>query len=125
MVLRYLGELALATGDYAEARRYFEIFLAERYEIGGHLGVVLGLAGLCDLALAEGEPERAVRLLGAYPAICESLALPLTTEEYVSWKARARSLQAVLGAETFERLWKQGAAMTIQEAVAFALKRVC
>jgi tetratricopeptide (TPR) repeat protein len=122
LVLQYLGELVLANGDYAEARYYFETFLAERYEIGERWGVVWGLQGLCGLALAEGELERAAQLLGAYPAICESFAR-LTAEDRAKCEALASSLREDLSSETFERCCKQGAAMTIPEAVAFALNR--
>lgn len=75
-VLLVLGRLAFDTGDYAEACQYFETYLMASYEIGGRWGICWGLQGLGELALVQGEPKRAARLLAASRTVRESIDHP-------------------------------------------------
>jgi non-specific serine/threonine protein kinase len=122
LVLRELGELALESGDYSAARRCFETFLSERHEIGERWGVVWALRGLCELALAEGEPERAARLLGASLAVRDSFALPLTEEESAPYEATWCALREILGGTACDAARAEGLALTLEQAVEYALE---
>jgi non-specific serine/threonine protein kinase len=121
LVLLHMGDLALESGDYSAARHYFETFLAERHEIGELLGVVWALRGLCELALAEGEAERAARLLGASLAVRESFAQSLSEEERASYEKTWYALREILGGATCDAARAEGLAMSLEQAIRLAL----
>jgi hypothetical protein len=79
-VVRGLGDLARDGGDYAAAHHCFERYVTAHYEIGDLWHVACGLEWFVSLALAEGEAERAARLLGASLALSEA-SRPLSEEE--------------------------------------------
>jgi hypothetical protein len=122
LVLQMLGDLAREGGDDAAARHYYRTFLVERHEIGERWGVIWGLQGLSAVALAQGEAERAARLLGAASAVRESFALPLWEEERVSFEALRRALRAALGEGVCDTLWSEGRAMALERAIEYALR---
>jgi predicted ATPase len=81
------------------------------------LGIVKGLAGMAEIAAAQGQAERAGRLFGAAARL-----LPATSsycEEVQRCIAEAR---ARLDAATFEAGWAAGQAMTEEQAIALALQ---
>src|SRR5262245_30268482 len=121
LVLRQLGELALASGDSAAARRFLERFVIERHEIRDRWSVAWGLEGIAALALAEGRPERAARILGASLALRESIANPLSDRERVPYEALRNALREALGEPGLAAAWEAGRAMTYAQAVEYAL----
>jgi tetratricopeptide (TPR) repeat protein len=121
-VLSALGDLAQESGDYAAARRLFERFVTERYEIGDRGSVSWGLRHLGALALAEGQPERAARLFGASLALFESSDLPLSPKEREPYDRLQDTLRQTLDAHTLAAAWEAGRAMTCAQAVEHALK---
>ncbi|HZT42417.1 MAG TPA: BTAD domain-containing putative transcriptional regulator [Chthonomonadaceae bacterium] len=121
LVLRSLGELALERGEAAAARDCFETFLIERHKIGERWGILGGLQGLGALALAEGKADRAARLLGAGCAVRESLQSALSEQERIQEETLRSALRETLGESAYEAAWADGYAMTIEEAVQFAL----
>src|SRR5207244_3246191 len=66
--LSHLGEVAGAQGDYAAAHEFFEESLETLRELGFKTGVGRLLERFAILAAAQGQAERAVRLLGAAEA---------------------------------------------------------
>jgi non-specific serine/threonine protein kinase len=122
LVLLHMGDLALESGDNSAARRCFETFLSERHEIGELLGVVWALRGLGELALAEGEPERGARLLGASLAVRESFAQPLTEEERALYEKTWCALREDLDGAACDAARAEGLAMSLEQAVEYALE---
>jgi tetratricopeptide (TPR) repeat protein len=87
----------------------------QRVEQG--ISIVKALAGLAEVAAAQGQAERAGRLFRAAARL-----LPATHsyhEEVNRWSAAAR---ANLDAATFEAGWAAGQAMTQEQAISFALQ---
>jgi hypothetical protein len=122
LVLENLGDLALEGGDDAAARHYYRTFLAERHEIGERWGIRSGLQRLAAVALACGEPERAARLRGASLTVRESFALPLPEVERAAYEALRSGLRETLGESACDALWSEGRAMTLGQAVEYALR---
>lgn len=76
---------------------------------------------LAGIDADAGEVERAVRLAGAAAAVNEAMGTrtwPFVLRERDAWLGRARS---ELGEERYARLWSEGQALTLDEAVALAL----
>lgn len=117
-VLHALGDLALTNGDLAEAQNCFTAFLLERREIGDPFGVASGMRGLSAVARAASRTEHAARLLGASCAVRKSLPLP--DQERGPYETLRSVLREALGDETLTELFEEGAAMSPEEALAFA-----
>ena len=84
----------------------------------------LHLENLAYVALGQGEPERAARLLGAAAALRAARwtpILPVDRPEHEDQVARTR---AALGEPAFTAAWVAGRAMTLEDALAFALAEV-
>jgi non-specific serine/threonine protein kinase len=117
-----LGHLERDAGDYARARAIYRESLVVRRELGALLALAQSLEDLAALAGRQGEAERAIRLLGAAEAFCETLGArpPVAgTREYERTVAEGRD---VLGEAGFAATWAEGQALSLDEAVAYALE---
>lgn len=126
-----LGRVAQSQDDYAAAHTYYEEMLnIQQQQINYKwywlktyaCAVAYPLEALAVLATAQNKMERAAQLLSA----AEKLYVPLRFE--MSAKERAEHDQAVsaareaLGEEGFAKVWAKGQAMTLDKAVAYALR---
>jgi non-specific serine/threonine protein kinase len=121
-----LGVLFLAIADFFDrehrrSRERLEEALDAFHELGnrGLLSAALYVAGA--LVLAEGAPERALRLCGAAMAMRDTIRAPLAP----GWQDLARSVviepaMALVGAERAEAALADGGRLNTDEAVAEA-----
>ena len=89
----------------------------EMHQLEQQLGIVKGLAGLAEIAAAQGQAERAGRLFGA-----ASRLLPGTSTYREEVHRRSTAARAHLDATTFEAGWTAGQAMTEEQAISLALQ---
>jgi tetratricopeptide (TPR) repeat protein len=104
----------------ATGRRYRAALSAFR-QIDNAMGTAWALYGLAELALHRGQPERALRLIAASDALRAGVEMPALATVFlgdVGARARARLDEA-----TAERLYQEGSALGLEEAVAYALKQ--
>ncbi len=85
--------------------------------VGNELGIVKGLAGLAEVAAAQGQAGRAGRLFGAADSL-----LPSNSVYREDVNKRVAAARARLDAATFEAGWSAGQAMTQEQAIAEALQ---
>jgi hypothetical protein len=90
-------------------------------ELGSKGGIAQLLEALSELALAEGKPERTARLCGAAEALRDILCLPLGPVDRAEYERNVAAARAALGKEAFVAAWAEGRAMTLEQAVAYAL----
>jgi tetratricopeptide (TPR) repeat protein len=117
-----LGHQARAEGEYARARSLYSESLALRREAGDRYAMAQSVEDFAVLAALEQQAERAIRLLGAVEAFCETVGArpPIAmAEEYERAIAEGR---AVLGEAVFERAWAEGRTMSLDEATEYALE---
>lgn len=116
-----LVNLALVALEREDLGRADEV-VKEALDLSARLGYREGIwSSLVVLAAAEEKPERACTLLGAASALREADEGALQPFERAVDERTASTLRDRLRAETFERLCKDGAAMSVDEAVAYAL----
>src|SRR6266700_3949344 len=82
----------------------------QRVEQG--IGIVKALAGLAEVAAAQGQAERAGQLFGAAARL-----LPATSSYREEVNRRSAAARAHLDAVTFETGWSAGQAMTQEQAI--------
>jgi predicted ATPase/DNA-binding CsgD family transcriptional regulator len=120
-----LATLAQAERDHERARDLFEEGLTVSAELGNEADVAHCLEGLASIAGVEGSIERAARLWGAEEVLLEKIEAAVYT--YVPDRSLHRSQVAAarsrLDEETFEAAWAEGRAMSLEEAIEYALDR--
>ncbi len=108
-----LGYLAAAEGDLDAARDWHAQALAAARFSGDAPVIAETLAGLADLALREGAPERAAELLGAGFAIRGTTDRSVPDEERVAAAARY-----VLGDARYGEAYQRGQCVTVDTLAA-------
>jgi predicted ATPase/Tfp pilus assembly protein PilF len=125
--LYYLGLATDAQGDYATAISLYKEGLAMHREADDRLGICMCLAGLSDWAgvregLSNEQRERTVALLGAATAQYEAIGYVLRLRERARYSKGLSSARAQLGDTAFEKAWRQGQSMSMEQAIEYALQ---
>ena len=117
-----MGKSALRLGDYSHARSLLEESLNLRVELGDRIGISKCLAGLAEVNRAKGNGELAAQLLGASEAILTTTSSKLEPSDRSEHESYVTTARQHLDKEAFAASWDQGKAMTLEQAVATALK---
>ncbi len=113
-VLRRSGDLDAAQAEYRQAIR--------GWQRSGNRGAVANqLESMAFIALARGEAERSVRLLGAADALREASGSPMMAQERAEYEDEVQRLRTALAGTAFDEGWAVGRAMSVEAAVALAL----
>jgi hypothetical protein len=74
------------------------------------------------VAGAWGDAERATQLWGAGQALQETQGIPRDTDFLAEAYARIATVRLGMGEQAWEEAWRKGQAMTLDEAVSYALE---
>ncbi|MBI3943360.1 MAG: hypothetical protein HY326_10145, partial [Chloroflexi bacterium] len=118
-----IGEAYRLQGEDREATQEFSAGLSIALENSQWQTVAFCIRGLAALALAQGKEMRAARLMGAAEVIFPAAAMEFFSTT-VTYRQDLASLRAMLGETRFESSWAEGQAMSLEQAVAYALERV-
>jgi hypothetical protein len=121
VTLQQLGLVALRKGGLGRAATALRESLALLHDVGSSLGTAGCLEGLALLGIARREHAAATRLLGAASSLRGSLLAPSTALDHAALKRGSADARAALGDEAFDAAWAEGRAMTLEQAVAYAL----
>jgi non-specific serine/threonine protein kinase len=118
-----LAWVAYFEGDYGRARLLVEESLALFRDLGGRAGCAECLLLMAGLALAQGHAERAARLGAAAEALRTAVGASLLSSPAVSAQMRRglNACRSALGEEAFAVAWAAGLALTLEQAIAYAL----
>ena len=111
------GLPSLKTGDLPAARAAFDEQVTLLGEARDPSGLAIALGNQSQLAIAEGDGLRAIRLAGASAALRH-----LTGAELVS-KVDAIEGRVIEATPENQGAWNEGLAMTFDQALAYALRR--
>lgn len=116
-----LAQIYQKAGDYPRAITAFQDVMKVWYEMG-NVGMLPWAKLLAALELAQGRPERAVRLAAIAARSVEELGgeLPAALTGVGNAMEEARPL---LAEDEYARAVEEGRAMSMDEAVAYALER--
>jgi predicted ATPase/DNA-binding SARP family transcriptional activator len=116
-----LAEVEILRGDLKRARALYEESLTLSREIGSKHRLIYGLEGLTCVAGAEGESLRAARLFGTVEALREATGIPLLPSERTFEEPYVLRARSQLGAAVWEEAFAEGKAMTLEQALEYAL----
>jgi predicted ATPase/DNA-binding SARP family transcriptional activator len=117
-----LGHIALRAGDLTEARATLAETAQTFHKDGSTIGVVYTLEGLAGLSVAVGKPEHAATLIGWTDATRERIINPRPFLEQANVDRDIVACLARMGEVAFADTYNEGRKMTIDEAVAYALR---
>jgi predicted ATPase/DNA-binding SARP family transcriptional activator len=121
-VLGALGHVARELGNHDQATTLYQESLRLRREQGDALATACSLEDFAGLAGRQGQFERAVRLLGAVEVLCASLGRTLPVGVKEEYERTVAAAHAALSEEALAMAWEEGRAMTLEQAVEFALE---
>jgi predicted ATPase/class 3 adenylate cyclase len=110
-----------AQGDFAPARAHLWESLAHQRDSGFQRFIPNTLISLAGLEAALGQAERAARLFGAADVLREAMGVRLSVSEREAYERDIAVARSALGEGPFAAAWAEGQAMTLRQAVAYAL----
>jgi tetratricopeptide (TPR) repeat protein len=146
--LSHLGDIFLWQKDYEKTTKMYEEALAFARDISDRSLIALNIEAFAALATAQNQMERATRLLGTVERLDKSFfemsstnllqrrddryhaiasVHHATSVSYLLQRLDNRdhtiaSAHAALGDEAFAAAWAEGRAMTLEQAIAYALE---
>jgi tetratricopeptide (TPR) repeat protein len=121
LALLNLGLVALGQNDWLQASSLFRESLALGQVVNDRGESLWNVWGLARLALAEGHTRRAARLFAAAAPLMETLAYGSDPVDHDDHERDVALARARLGEAAFAAAWDEGSAMSLEEAVAYAL----
>ena len=118
-----IDSLALAvfrSGAHAAARRHYAESLAIALEFEDTFTIANSLEGVALVAFADGDAGLTVRLMSAANELRAAIGGEPTPDWNLEVAEGLRSARAKLGRQAAEAAWKQGAALSMKEAVRLA-----
>jgi predicted ATPase/transcriptional regulator with XRE-family HTH domain len=120
-----LAMLALVEGDLIRARRWLTEGLTLARSVAASFRPLECLYRAALLALKEGAIERGVRLLGAVNRSADpDRRVVKGPDDVAYYRIQVEDARAKLGEEAFRTLWAEGAALTYDAAVTYALANI-
>ena len=92
--------------------------------VGGHWEIAACLEGLAAVAGGQGQAARAARLAGAAAALREELGAPVAPGDRSWYEPAIAHARAALGDAGFTAAQSEGRAMTLEQAIAYALEAI-
>jgi predicted ATPase/class 3 adenylate cyclase/Tfp pilus assembly protein PilF len=119
--LGILALIAMRQRDWQEAVAELGESLQVRREIGDKSGSAWCLERLAEIAQTNGNPEKAARVFGAAAALRASVGSVMDPLDQSDYATNVLALRSALGDTRFDALLEKGGALTLEEAIAFAL----
>jgi tetratricopeptide (TPR) repeat protein len=121
LMLGNLGYVAQYQGDYERAEALAMEALNLLWERRLDYHVPMGMAMLAGPVGAKGDAARAARLLGAAEALPEAMGVGLQPADQLEADRYVAAVRKQLDGAAFEAARAEGRAMSLEEAVAYAL----
>ena len=118
-----LGHIARRTGDINQAKKIYKETLKTWQDLGNRAAISHQLECFGFLAIAEEEPERAIKLFGASEALREKIQAMMTEYELAEYEQALTQVGSMLMEADFKSLWAEGRSMTMEQAIEFALDK--
>jgi hypothetical protein len=101
------------------AERFAEALDAAR-ELGYREMIAYCLKGFAEVSAAQGDAERAARLLGASDRLFADLGAHVEASERATYERTVEELEGALGADAYAEAHADGRALSLDESMALA-----
>jgi predicted ATPase len=117
-----LAKAAWYQGNRERAAAVYRDSLTRRHELRDMPGIADCLAGLAEIAGEQGQLVRAARLMAPAVILREAIGAVLSPSMQADRMRVHAAVRAGLGEEAFVAAWAEGQAMSLEQAIAFALE---
>ena len=118
-----LGNLTFEEGNYPRATTLFKESLAIRRELGDRKAIATADSGLAAVVSALGGHLHAARIWGAVEHLREEVGSLMSPRDRYRRDRRVTAARALLkDDDAFDRAWAEGRALTLEQALEFALE---
>jgi len=121
-MLTNVGQVSVLQGNFAGARALAAEGIALSQELGDRREVALYLEIVAAAEAGQGDVARAARLWGASDRLLESVGSPLQPENAMLRDRYFDSAKESLGENPFQAALSEGRAMSLKEAIQYALE---
>ena len=115
------GHVERQKGNVTQARLIYRETIKGWQDLGNRAAIAHQLECFGFLAVAEEEPQAAVKLFGAAEALRDKIQAPMTDYESVEYDQASAHVRSLLPEPEFSSLWVEGQSMTMEQAIEFAL----
>src|SRR5579871_726903 len=91
-------------------------------ELGDKMYIVYSLEAMATLAAEQGQVERAARLWAVADVLLDAIGALMPPKEKDEVDRKIAEIRTSLGEQAFSVAWQQGRAMTIEQAIEYALQ---
>jgi tetratricopeptide (TPR) repeat protein len=119
--VRRLGLIAWREKDFARATVLCQESLSLNRELGDPRGVLACLAGFADIAVVQGKFARAAQLMAAVETHLAAMGMRLLPVDKMEYERNLALLRTKLDEKILNKFWDKGKAMSLDDAIAFAL----
>jgi predicted ATPase len=119
--LEGLAGIAYWTKDFGRAIEFHLESLKLKVDVMDKLGIAYSFEGLAQICAAEEESEQAVVLWGAANRLRETMNVPIESSREDIYTSLIPTVRSQIGNEVFDKAWRKGKAMTLNEAIEYAL----
>jgi tetratricopeptide (TPR) repeat protein len=116
-----LGYVNRELGNYSAAQKAYREALQIFVGLGHRRGMARALEGSACLALAQGYPERALKLAAAATHLRELISAPLPQAEQSKLEQTLLPAWESFGDTQGKRVWLEGSAMNLEEVIQYSL----
>jgi tetratricopeptide (TPR) repeat protein len=122
IALANLGTVAMYRGLPEQARALYAENLVLLPELGDKKFSAMHLAAMAGPVAAGGHPQAAARLLGASEALMGALGIIMPAADWSTLDRNVEAVREQLDEATFDAAWAEGRAMSLEQAVSYALE---
>jgi len=108
-------------GNHEQALRLYEEGLILSRDLGLKLSIQGCLYGIASLNASQGRPERALQLFAAAEVVREDSDYALPAPDREAYERAVTEIRAMIDGATFTATWAEGRAMTLEQAIEYAL----
>jgi serine/threonine-protein kinase PknK len=119
--LTFLAAVKMHSGNFQVARDNLKEGAQILLDAGDRFGQTMSLVYFAELAKIESKSEVAARLFAAVAAICRTADITLYAIERATLDRSVAELRRQLLEASFNAAWAEGGAMTLEQAVAYAV----
>ncbi|MDQ3006512.1 MAG: AAA family ATPase, partial [Chloroflexota bacterium] len=116
-----IGHVERNAGNLHQARSIYRETIKNWQELGNRGAIANQLECFAFLAIADEEPQRAVKLFSAAEALRDEAQSPMTDYERIEYDQSMAQLRYMLAEADFDSLWADGRSMTMEQAVQLSL----
>jgi tetratricopeptide (TPR) repeat protein len=115
-----LAWVAMEAKDLPAARQYLSESMEVRQELGDKGGIAWCLEKMAQVSQMQGGMQQAALLFGAAAALRLSIHSVIDLADQAEYEALLNTIREAIGEKMFQRKWEEGAALSLDQAVAAA-----